>query len=208
MVHARREGAHERTQESMELFALLRVEDGRELGLALRLGTDRPVPDRQSFLRRLDQDAAPIVGVRDAADEASRLHPVEAVGHRAAGKTHLLGELTGGPLIWTTDLPELPQNVEGPAIEPRLDQRLVQGPVERLGEFLDALDRRIAVTPWEVEAERRQEVLAVDAGPGRSVRRPWPAQLTMSRGLRWLASLRGATDAAPPQAGKLNQKRV
>jgi len=45
----------------MELFALLLVEDGRELGLALRLGRDRPVPGRQSVLRRLDQDAAPIV---------------------------------------------------------------------------------------------------------------------------------------------------
>ena len=69
-------------------------------------------------------------------------------------------------------------------------------------------DRPIAATPWEVEAERRREVLAADAGPGRSVRRRWTAPLTMSRGRRWLASLRAGTDPAPAQAGRLNQKRV
>ena len=62
-------------------------------------------------------------------------------------------------------------------------------------------DRPIAASPWEVEAERRREVIAADAA------RP-PRSTTPSPLGRLLASLRGTADARPAQAGRLNQKRV
>jgi len=68
--------------------------------------------------------------------------------------------------------------------------------------------RRFAATPWEVEAERRGEVLRASALAGRSARERGTVSVAMSRGRRWLASLRGSTDAPPAQAGRLNQKRV
>jgi hypothetical protein len=71
-------------------------------------------------------------------------------------------------------------------------------------------DRRYPVSPWEVEAERRREVIAADAhtdGPP-SQRDPAREILALARGRRLLASLRGSTDEPPAQAGKLNQKRV
>jgi hypothetical protein len=62
-------------------------------------------------------------------------------------------------------------------------------------------DRPIAASPWEVEAERRREVIAADAA--RQPRSATPSSLG-----RFLASLRRTPDARPAQAGRLNQKRV
>jgi hypothetical protein len=62
-------------------------------------------------------------------------------------------------------------------------------------------DRPIAASPWEVEAERRREVIAADAA--RAPRHEDPSSVR-----RFLASLRGTPDARPGQAGRLNQKRV
>jgi hypothetical protein len=62
-------------------------------------------------------------------------------------------------------------------------------------------DRPIAASPWEVEAERRREVIAADAF------RP-PRSAAPSSVSRILAALRGTPDSRPAQAGRLNQKRV
>jgi hypothetical protein len=68
---------------------------------------------------------------------------------------------------------------------------------------------RFAATSWEVEAERRREVLAADALARGPIREEGHTSHAMSRGRRWLGSLRGgSTDAPPAHAGKLNQKRV
>jgi hypothetical protein len=70
-------------------------------------------------------------------------------------------------------------------------------------------DHDYAATPWEVEAERRREVLAGDARDGVVIRRD-PAReiLALARGRRLLSRLRSSTEERPAQAGKLNQKRV
>ena len=62
-------------------------------------------------------------------------------------------------------------------------------------------DRPIAASPWEIEAERRREVVAADAA------RPPRSAAPSSLG-RFLASLRGSREVRPAQAGRLNQKRV
>jgi hypothetical protein len=62
-------------------------------------------------------------------------------------------------------------------------------------------DRPIAASPWEVEAERRREVVAADAA------RP-PRSADRSSVRRFLASLRGTPDSRRAQPGRLNQKRV
>jgi hypothetical protein len=71
-------------------------------------------------------------------------------------------------------------------------------------------DRSFAATPWEVEAERRREVIEADAGAARSSRPATPRDvLAVARGRRLLQSLRREPfDDAPRQAGRLNQKRV
>jgi hypothetical protein len=70
-------------------------------------------------------------------------------------------------------------------------------------------DRRLAATPWEVEAERRRETIAADARDGRS-RRSDAANdvLAPARGRRLLGRLRGSFDHGPSGAGALHQKRV
>jgi hypothetical protein len=72
-------------------------------------------------------------------------------------------------------------------------------------------DRRSAATPWEVEAERRREVIEADALAARRSRREDPARdvLALARGRRLIQSiLRGPADEELPQPGRLNQKRV
>ena len=81
----------------------------------------------------------------------------------------------------------------------RIDIELSEGAMD---------DRHFAATPWEVEAERRREVLAADAETARSVAARAVRPPSIARGRRWLASLRGTPAGRVPQAGKLNQKRV
>jgi hypothetical protein len=72
-------------------------------------------------------------------------------------------------------------------------------------------DRRTAATPWEVEAERRREVIEGDVLAAHRSRREDPAgdMLAVARGRRLLRSvLRGSADEGRPQPGRLNQKRV
>ena len=70
-------------------------------------------------------------------------------------------------------------------------------------------DRRYAATPWEVEAERRREVIEADAQHPSTRSDPARGLTVVARGRRLLQSIQGGSrDEAPPQAGKLNQKRV
>ena len=75
-------------------------------------------------------------------------------------------------------------------------------------------DRPIAASPWEVEAERRREVIASDVDAARHGGSAHVgAEPLAARGSSLLRSLTsGSRDAArdvqPRQAGKLNQKRV
>ena len=72
-------------------------------------------------------------------------------------------------------------------------------------------DRRYAATPWEVEAERRREVIEADASGARAASASTPdgSLLAIARGRRLLQSLRRGTSVDEPrQAGTLNQKRV
>ena len=72
-------------------------------------------------------------------------------------------------------------------------------------------DRRYAATPWEVEAERRREVIEADALAARISRHEDPARdmLAVARGRRLLQSiLRGSADEGQRQPGRLNQNRV
>ena len=55
-------------------------------------------------------------------------------------------------------------------------------------------DRQLAATPWEVEAERRRETIAADAAVARRDRADAAGEvLTLARGRRLVASLRGAS---------------
>ena len=77
-------------------------------------------------------------------------------------------------------------------------------------------DRLIAASPWEVEAERRREVIASDVGAARHAgsTHPGPELLVVARGRRFLRSITSrsrdevAREVQPPQTGRLNQKRV
>jgi hypothetical protein len=70
-------------------------------------------------------------------------------------------------------------------------------------------DRRYAATPWEVEAERRREVIEADARHPSTTTEPGRESFVVARGRRLLRSIQGGSlDEAPGQAGRLNQKRV
>ena len=58
-----------------------------------------------------------VVRIGQAADEPGRLHPVEPVGHRAAREPHVLGQLSGRVAVGRPDLPQLPEHMEGAAVE-------------------------------------------------------------------------------------------
>lgn len=69
-------------------------------------------------------------------------------------------------------------------------------------------DRQFAATPWEVEAERRREVIAADARDVALAARPDAADevLTAARGRRLLSSLRGSLGEDPRRTGGLDRK--
>jgi len=72
-------------------------------------------------------------------------------------------------------------------------------------------DRRYAATAWEIEAERRREVIEADVLAARRSPREDPARdmLAQARGRRLLRSiLRGSADEGRHQPGRLNQNRV
>ncbi len=72
-------------------------------------------------------------------------------------------------------------------------------------------DRPIAASPWEVEAERRREVIGSEVAAARRAERSHPSQeiLVVARGRRLLRSLtQGSQGEKGSQAGRLNQKRV
>jgi hypothetical protein len=72
-------------------------------------------------------------------------------------------------------------------------------------------DRRTAASPWEVEAERRREVVASEVAAAREGERTDAGDeaLGLARGWRLLRSLTpGSPDDRTRQAGRLNQKRV
>jgi len=74
-------------------------------------------------------------------------------------------------------------------------------------------DRHSAATSWEVEAERRREVIAEAVGWHRMAGVPATEHadegLTVSRGRRLLRSIqRRSSEDRSRQAGRLNQKRV
>ena len=70
-------------------------------------------------------------------------------------------------------------------------------------------DRRYAAAPWEVEAERRRELIEADAQHVWTRSDPARGLTVVARGRRLLQSIQGVSrDEASPQAGKLNQKRV
>ena len=77
-------------------------------------------------------------------------------------------------------------------------------------------DRPIAASPWEVEAERRREVIASEVDAARHGGSAYVGSRSMvaARGRRLLPSQTtrsadaAARDVGPRQAGRLNQKRV
>lgn len=72
-------------------------------------------------------------------------------------------------------------------------------------------DRPTAASPWEVEAERRREVVASEVAAAREAERTDPGNdlLGLARGRRMLHSLTTGSPAdGTRQAGRLNQKRV
>lgn len=77
-------------------------------------------------------------------------------------------------------------------------------------------DRPIAASPWEVDAERRREVIASEVAAARGVERTDPGHglQVVARGRRLLRSItsgsrdEAAREVKPRQAGRLNQKRV
>ena len=64
-----------------------------------------------------DFHAAPVAGVRTAADQPALGEPVDPVGHRPAGHQHLCNQLPGGELVWRARSPQRRQNVEPPALQ-------------------------------------------------------------------------------------------
>ena len=72
-------------------------------------------------------------------------------------------------------------------------------------------DRSTIASPWEVEAERRREVIASEVAAAREAERGDPGHelLVVTRGRRLLRSITiGSQDDDTRQAGRLNQKRV
>ena len=74
---AARERAHQGSQQPVQLGALLVVEHRRHSCLPTGGDPDRAVPYREALVGRFDEDAATVVRVGHAADEAGRFHPVE-----------------------------------------------------------------------------------------------------------------------------------
>ena len=72
-------------------------------------------------------------------------------------------------------------------------------------------DRPRAASPWEVEAERRREVIASEVAAARVAERSHAGGeiLTVAQGRRLLRSITsGSHGEDTRQAGRLNQKRV
>lgn len=70
-------------------------------------------------------------------------------------------------------------------------------------------DRPYAATSWEAEAERRREVIMADARHSSTRSDAGRGLFLVTRGRRLLRSIvSGSLDEAPPQPGRLNQKRV
>ncbi len=70
-------------------------------------------------------------------------------------------------------------------------------------------DRPYAATSWEAEAERRREVTKADARHSATRSATGRGLFLVARGGRLLRSILGKSlDEAPPQPGRLNQKRV
>jgi hypothetical protein len=69
-------------------------------------------------------------------------------------------------------------------------------------------DRQFAATPWEVEAERRREVIAADARDVARAARSDAADevLTAARGRRLLPSLRESLGQGPRRSGGLDHR--
>jgi len=58
-----------------------------ELAIALRVRGNGRVHDREAVLRQLDDDAAPIVGIREPADVATAFEAIDPARH-ARGREH------------------------------------------------------------------------------------------------------------------------
>src|SRR6188472_58915 len=134
------EDAHQAAQELVELFALLERQRVSDDGLLLGLRADGLVPQTPTFVRDLDDHAAPVVGVVDPADHAAALHVVQAVRHRAAGEPEPLRELPRLPAIRGAAPPEVREQLPLAVAQVVRLERLLHRAVDVVLELVDPLD--------------------------------------------------------------------
>src|SRR4249919_3593251 len=75
---------HQPPEQRVQLALLVLGERGGDERLLGRLGADRVLPGLAAGIGQLDENAAAVVGVRDASHEPGLLEPVDPVRHRAA----------------------------------------------------------------------------------------------------------------------------
>jgi hypothetical protein len=142
---------HHPPQELVELSPFPVGERGRHERLLGRLRADGVLPRSTAAIGHLHQDAATVVRVRDAADEAGLLEPVEPVRHRTARELGPLGELPRRAPVRRARLPQVAEHLPLPVREAELGEGLVERVVKALGQASDSLD-----DPFDLEIEARQ----------------------------------------------------
>src|SRR6185436_8436878 len=92
-----------------------------------------------ALLGRFDEGAAPVVRIRQAANEPGGLHPVEPVGYRPAREAQIRGELASGRAVRRPDLAKVSQEPRLAAVPLEALEALVQALIEVPAEALDPL---------------------------------------------------------------------
>ena len=105
-----------------------------------------------ALLGQLDQDAAPVIGIGQAADHPGRLQTVEPAGHRAARELHAPRQPARGTAKRRSRLREGPDHLVIAAVQPEFGKRLVHHPLQPPAETADAVD-----DPLDLVVEIRQD---------------------------------------------------
>lgn len=128
------EGTEQRPKQLDHLCLLWCREHGEDPLLARDQVGEGGVDAGASGRREHDPDATTILGVRLTSDQAARLEPVDAVGHRAAGHQGLRPELAGGERVGRAGSAQCRQDVELPGLQCVSGEGLASGGVQVLGQ--------------------------------------------------------------------------
>ena len=120
-----------------ELGALGVAEVGQHDALGLEQVGQRGVDSLPAVLGQPDQDAAAVVGMLLAGDQAAGTQPVDPVGHGAGGDQGLLQQLARGQLIGLARSAERGKHVELPGLQAMSAERRRPAPVEMAGQPAD-----------------------------------------------------------------------